>query len=278
MNRYLDPHSRTDLLRILVRLRGAETGESWLWYQGVLHGRPAGDVLRPVCGFTSVLCLRYTPLEDGSGYRFVQRESNHYYSLETGKPIGAITNPWTGKEVVAVGYVSPPWSHRYAVEGTFPETAPGSFTTTANGTPWPLETDGQDWWATESRVNEMGAGIDRETFPDAWAGDVRRSADVATYRAHKDLLLDPDVEFVPASLTVVSDTPWVLWLLMGQEPGHMTWYGAGSKVRQVHEIPGTIRDRVEEVHPGFLDDPWGIDGAPFASATQLRQLRAQGRI
>jgi Protein of unknown function (DUF1838) len=266
-----DPNDR---LRALVRLRGRENGEVWQWFEGILYGRAEGEVLKPICGFTSVLCVRYEPPENGV-YKFAQRESNHYTDLATKQPIGEVKNPYTGKTNIAVGYVSPKWSFHLSAAGVAmaanPETIVGRVSPT-------FEDDGLEVWATESRANDFGSGISEEEFPEAYAGKVRKSADVASYRAAKTAICDPSIPFVRASMDFVADTPWTLWMMMGKSAGHMVWIGQGTKFERVDELPGYISHRVEQVHPGFLADPWGMKATAYSTVKQMRELRAAGRI
>ncbi|MDX2222328.1 MAG: DUF1838 family protein [Rhodospirillaceae bacterium] len=270
----IDLNVAMDRLRALVRLRGREDGEAWQWFEGILYGRAEGDVLRAICGFTSVLCVRYEAADHGV-YRFAQRESNHYTDLATGRPIGDVRNPYTGKTNIAVGYVSPKFKFQMSQAGVATAAEPERIT---GHIPSSFSSDGRDIWTTESRANEFGAGIAEEEFPEAYAGPVRKSADVATYRADRAAILDPSVPFVRASLQFVADTPWVLWMMMGRSPGHMMWIGQGTKFETRAELPADVCARVEQVHPGFLADPWGLKATAYSTVRQLRDLRAAGRI
>ena len=246
----------------------------WQWFEGIVYGRAEGEVLRPICGFTSVLCVRYEPPENGV-YKFAQRESNHYTDLTSKQPIGEVKNPYTGKTNIAVGYVSPKWSFRLSTNGVAmaanPETIVGRVAEH-------FESDGDEMWATESRANDFGSGISEEEFPEAYAGKVRKSADVACYRAKQNLMCDLSVPFVRASMDFVADTPWTLWMMMGKSTGHMVWIGQGTKFETVGELPSVISARVEQVHPGFLADPWGMKATAYSTVKQMRDLRAAGKI
>ena len=270
----LNLETPADRLRALVRLRGREEGDVWQWFQGLIYGRADGEVLRAVCGFTAVLCVRYEAAVDGV-YSFVQRESNHYTDLSTGEPVGEIRNPYTGKTNIAVGYVSPRFAFRLSAAGVASSVAPDKIVGTIARD---FVSDATDIWTSESRANEYGAGISEEEFPEAYAGKVRRSADVATYRARKAAILDPSVPFVPSSLDFVADTPWMLWMMMGRTPGHMVWVGQGSKFATMPELPDDVKRRVEMVHPTFLADPWAIKPTAYLTALQMRALRAAGKI
>lgn len=270
----LDLTSAEDRLRALVRLRGHETAPVWLWFDGVIYGRAPDDPLRPLFGFTAILAVRYRRLEDGS-FAFEQRESNHYVNLTDGAVLGDWENPYTQRKTVAVGYVSPLLGYRMDLQGTYPLRNP----TELHGAFAPqLADDGVEVWSTERRANEFPAGVTEDEFPDAYTGAIRKSADVATYRARLADVVNVDQPFVYASTTITADTPWLLWMLMGRRPGHVIWIGSGAKAPTLAAVPQDVTTRVEQAHPGFLADPWDFDRTPFSSAAQMRRLRAEGRM
>jgi hypothetical protein len=218
--------------------------------------------------------VRYEPPNDGV-YKFAQRESNHYTDLLTRRPIGEVPNPYTGKTNIAVGYVSPKWSFLLSSAGVAMAANPENI---IGEIPHHFDSDGTDVWATEARTNEFGSGISEDEFPEAYAGKIRKSSDVATYRAHLRTLRDAATSFVPASLSFVADTPWTLWMMMGKAHGHMTWVGQGQKFETMGHLPSDVRQRIEQVHPGFLADPWGMKATQFSTVKQLRDLKAAGKI
>jgi len=270
----LDLNNPDDRLRALVRLRGREDGEVWQCFERILYGRAEGQVPKAICGFTSVLCVRYDTPDKGV-YKFAQRESNHYTDLATKQPIGEVKNPYTGKTNIAIGYVSPEWKFHLSSAGV--AMLPKTDVIVGRISP-AFESDGTDIWATESRANEFGAGISETEFPEAYAGAIRRSADVACYRANKAAICDTSIPFVRAITDFVADTPWTLWMMMGKSPGHMVWIGQGTKFETRGELPASVAARVEQVHPGFLADPWGMKVTTYLTVTQMRALRAAGKI
>lgn len=274
------PRTRTtsvadlDALDAAVRLRGRRNGELWFWLQGDVFGRAPGETLRPLVGFCSVLRMRYRPDAQRS-YRFEQRESAHFYDLTTGRVLGEFANPYTGEQNIAVGYVSPRFEFRLDESGVY---AGAGFDRLQGTVPRGLESDGRDVWTTEVRYNEYRTGLPEDEFPEVFVDEIRRSKDIATYRAPIASVLDESIDIVPAAVSFVADLPWLQWMLMGKEPGHAFWYGQGSKCSGRNEIPLAVTERVDGIHPGFLDDPWGLDGEPYGTVRQMRQLRKAGKI
>lgn len=260
-------------LHTLIRIRGDLNRPAWLWFEGNVYGRAPDGVITPVFGFTSVLIVRYEMLGPERA-AFEQRESAHYTDLGTGQPIGEFHNPFTGRTNIAIGYVSPRFRYELTADGAYSARTGKRVGDKMAG----LEGDAVHVWTTERRAFEFPAGITREDFPNAFRDEIRRSADVATYRARRADLDTPPDAFVPATLDVVADTPWPLWMFMADQPGHAIWIGHGGKYAGVDGIPSKVRARIDSVHPGFLDTPWTLDGTPYSTAGQMRALRAAGKI
>lgn len=268
--------SNLDPFATIVRLRGCRSGEFWLWIAGDVFGRTPSESLRPLSGFCSVLRMRYREIEGKKAYAFEQRESCHFYDVGDASVLEEWVNPYTGKTNIAVGYVAPEFRFRLDADGV--HDAGNALTLQSGGFPRGVETDGTDVWSTEVRRNEYATGLRGNDIPEAHGGSVRRSTDIVTYRAPIDQVLDDSVRVVQASATFMADLPWLQWMLMGSRPGNVFWYGHGKKCVSADEIPDAIAERVERIHPGFLADPWGLDGTPYGTLYQMRELRKEGKI
>jgi hypothetical protein len=263
-----------DPLMLMIRLRGRAFGELWMWIQGDVFGREPDEVLRPLVGFCSVLRMRYQPDSEDSCF-FEQRESCHFYDVATGEVLVEFANPYTGKTNIAVPYVSPRFRFRMDSRGVY---SGAGFDVLQGKLPRGIETDGVDVWTTESRANEYPTGLRQKEFPEAFASEVRRSRDIVTYRACIADVVNPDIDIVASKISFLADLPWLQWMLMGKTPGHAFWFGQGSKGADTQAIPDAVTARVNSVHPGFLEQPWELDGEPYGTLQQMRALRKAGRI
>lgn len=267
-----------DRLSALVRLRGDVNAPCWLWFSGTVYARPEDDVVKPLIGFCSVLHMIYEPKSNGS-YTFTQRESCLFTHLQTGEILTEMKNPYTGKSNYIFGYVSPVFKFGFDINGTFALKDQRDHTPLRESILNPaLEHGAGDVWSTETRRNEFATAPSKAEFPEASSDQTRKSADIATYRAREDILCDLDTPFVPAQLTFLADTPWFQWMFMGNRPGMLVWSGAGAKIPVSSELPDIVRHRIDLAHPGFLDDPMGMDGTSFGTIVQMRQLKAEGKL
>jgi Protein of unknown function (DUF1838) len=89
---------------------------------------------------------------------------------------------------------------------------------------------------------------------------------------------NPRLDNVPVTLTMVSDTPWPLWMLMGKRPGIAIYHGSGQKYRKLRDLPEITQRAIDKAYPGFLDDPWTFPSEEWGTVAQMRRLRAEGKI
>lgn len=269
----LDLANPAHRLRAMIRLRGAEEFPFWMLIEGDVYGRDPASTMTPLFKFTALLRLRYTRLDDNT-YEFQQRESSHYTNLETGEPIGEFHNPYKDETNVAVGYVSPLFTYRFGLNGTSSPSRPDHM----GDLPHQLTQLGGYLQTTERRFLSYPTRLDLEMFPEAARSTTRHSVDIATFRAPFEMVTDLSRDLVSSAIDFVADTEWPFWMFMGERPGNAWWLGHGAKLRERGDLPADVVRRVEQVHPGFLDDPWGLDATPYKTDYQMEQLRKAGII
>ena len=273
----LDLNNSADRLRAMVRLRGCENGGCWLWFGGTVFGRPPDQAITPLFGFHSVVWMVYEPGEDG-GWMFRQRESCHFTDLTTGEAQAVFENPYNGRRSPMFGYVSPIFMFRFYAEGTAPFGKGKTPMRESRMCPDLQEAAGEIW-STEWRRNEFLTAPRNEEFPDASPGSrARKSVDLATYCGRTADVLNSHIEFVPTRLNFVADVPWLQWMFMADRPGNAVWSGNGVKVAVATDLPDDLTDRIEQLHPGFLSDPFGMDATPFGTIAQMRAAKAEGLL
>jgi Protein of unknown function (DUF1838) len=260
----------TGFMRLFVGLRG----KCVFTNEGIIYGKSDKEMAKPLYGFLAVLEVRVSEVEPGI-YRSEQKEALVCTDLVTRMPLKNFINPYTNEKLIPVGYVSPNNVYFFDVTGSYTRALPKE-RSGIKQLDW--RTSSTDIWVTESRFNSFPSSITEKEFPRAFSGDIRHSVDILTYRAKAVDFADASMASVPSTLTMVSDTPWPLWLMMGKRPGGAIWHGFGQKYRQLSDLPDVNRRAVDMAYAGFLDDPWGFASAEWGTAAQLRRLRAQGLL
>jgi hypothetical protein len=260
----------TGFMRLFVGLRG----KCVFTNEGIIYGKSDTLMAKPLYGFLAVLEVRVSEVEPGI-YRSEQKEALVCTDLVTRMPLKSFINPYTSEKLIPVGYVSPNNVYFFDVTGSYARALPKE-RSGLKQLDW--RTSATDIWVTESRFNSFPSSITEKEFPRAFSGEIRHSVDILTYRASARDFADTAMTSVPSTLTMVSDTPWPLWMMMGKRPGGVIWHGFGQKYRQLSDIPSVNRRAVDMAYPGFLDDPWGFASTEWGTAAQLRRLRAQGLL
>lgn len=271
-----DPIPRTpaDQLDGFMRLFASKRAPVVVTNEGIIYGRTPDELPRPLVGFLAVLQIRPEEIAPGV-YRTTQVEALAVLDLATRAPLADWLNPYTGTREIPVGYASPENVYHFDATGSYGPTLPAA-RSGALRLDW--RTSDTDIWVTEQRPNRFPAGITEAEFPRAWAGPVRESVDILTYRARLADFAAPNAAFTPATLAMMTDAPWPLWMMMGKRPGRVLWQGFGAKYRTLAEVPAVNRRTIDAVYPGFLDDPWKFPRADWGTAAQLRRLKRAGRI
>jgi len=266
------PTSSYDSLTGFIRMFAGLTGSSVFANEGLIYGKVEGQLPKPLFGFVSVIEVRARQVAPGM-WRSEQKEAMTCLDMTTRMPLRSFRNPYTNEDNVVLGYVSP-------VNVYFFDGSGSGF----RGPPKPGQTSrlwrssATDVWVTESRYNEFPSSITEAEFPRSYAGPIRHSVDILTYRARAADFADARQTSVPGTLTMVSDTPWPLWMMMGKRGGSAIYHGSGQKYRSLADLAPITRRAIEAAYPTWLADPWNFASEPWGTAAQMRRLRAAGRM
>jgi hypothetical protein len=63
---------------------------------------------------------------------------------------------------------------------------------------------------------------------------------------------DPRAKAMGAQFTSTTFSPYMGWMKMADEPGHLIWHASGYKTRGFTELPAEYRARAEAILPGAL--------------------------
>jgi Protein of unknown function (DUF1838) len=255
-----------------IRMFAGLTGSSVFSNEGLIYGKVEGELPRPLFGFVSVIEIRAKEIEPGL-WRSEQKEAMACLDMVTRMPVKTIRNPYTDRQNFALGYVSPVNVYFFDKTGSGFRDKPKPGQTSRL---W--RSSATDIWVTESRYNHFPASISEAEFPRSYAGPVRHSVDILTYRAKAADFADPRLASVPGTLTMLSDTPWPLWMEMGKRSGSAFYHGSGQKYRRFADMGDITRRAIDAAYPGFLDDPWAYPSEQWGTAAQMRRLRAEGKI
>jgi hypothetical protein len=160
-----------------------------------------------------------------------------YRDAVSGAYLESFTNPLNGRTMSLYPNVlrSPAGKH-----STF--SPRGQEGTSGALSPWQVEThrSAETVWLTTSRA--------LPTAPQPWI-------EVQTMFGATRELDDPRVTRPATTFSSSYSAPYLKWMEMGEEPGHLLWHSSGRKLASMAEIPPAYRARGDRLQPGHFVAP-----------------------
>ncbi len=227
---------------------------------GVVLGVKPGEKVKELCGFEVFLATRFLPLEDGN-IRRINKEVIFYSDPRTGEIIETWTNPWTGEEVNVVQVANDPFN--YTISDSLilaPEDFKSSDPEKSKPRKIPLIFPWREFGpdilslATDMHLYYPNS-LDPKKFVRESAGPMVQVTEMMRYNVSRADLENPELTAVPYAGTWVRVTPWLPWMLMGQEPGHVIYNGAMIGGSDHSVIPVKTLAYAKKNYPDFLHAP-----------------------
>ena len=246
--------------------------EKICYVNGQILGVKPGQAVKPLCGFHTFLATRLIPQEDGT-LRRLNKEVIFYADLRTGQMIDQWTNPWTEEVVDVVHVANDPFNYTisewlilapedFPTDGSAPEPKkiPLIFPWKRYGAP------GSD---TLVLSTDMHLYYPNALQPDKWvresSGTMAQVTEMMRYFVSEKDLQNPDLTSVGFVGTWSRITPWLPWMLMGQEPGHCQYISEMICGPDISIIPEHVRQFAEERYPHMLSSPTEDYGPSISS-------------
>lgn len=226
-------------LRALVRMTASlrEVDVPW-WYDGTIYAVVPGENPLPFVKFEGMelYWMRHLP---GGEYELVGNTVTFFRDLDSGRMIDSLRNPLTGKDngvAPAVQGGGPGRGFNYSVRGV----RPSKFLDRMPERPLVL-----DWsfardtvWLHNTTAYPPGLPPPR----------LQRQ----TMFAPLDAFLREREDSLPAVFSSTVFMPWLKWMDMGEQPGHLVWHASGAKLKSVGDLPEEYRRRAEAEFPQLM--------------------------
>ncbi|MFY8095900.1 MAG: DUF1838 family protein [Niveispirillum sp.] len=243
------------------------TKEKIGWFRGKVYGVRDNEPVRPLFildGFSFVRCKR---LEDGS-YRRMLREIGFYRDAKTGEILKTWHNPYTGEDVRVVPIANDPFNYTISAFRQPLPTYGGLNTEKREPVPFLL-----DW--RHGPDDTVIVSTDIHLFypnalqPGKWpresAGAFNRVSEMFTYIMKRRDLENPDLTHVKSVGQWSRINPWLPWMLMGQAPGHISYFCSFGAYDSVNDIPADLREAARAMDPKWLAAPTEDYGPSLSS-------------
>jgi hypothetical protein len=226
--------------------------------RGVIIGVKPGEKSKELCGFEAFLATRLVPQEDGT-IRRLNKEVIFYTNPRTGEIIEEWTNPWTGEVVNVVQVANDPFNYTIS---EWLILAPEDFGGDKKVEPRkiPLIFPWHQMSPTHlSLSTDMHLYYPNAMNPEKWvresSGPMVQVSEMMRYCVPIAEIENPELTSVSFTGTWNRITPWMPWMLMGQEPGHTLYVGSMTGGPDHSVISPQALAYAEKNYPQFLSAP-----------------------
>lgn len=230
------------------------TREKCGWLRGKAFGVRDNEKIRPLFIAEGFSFTRLKRLDDGS-WRRMLREVVFYRDVDTGKLLETWDNPYTGEKVKVVPIANDPFN--FTISDRVPDLPSygGLQKTTAAPKPFLM-----DWMEGPEGTLIVNTDIDmiypNALQPDKWpresSGVMNRVSEHFIYTVKRADVENPNLTHIPHIGAWTRMTPWLPWMLMGQAPGHITYFTT------FQTLPGGIAELPQDLVAAAraMDEKW----------------------
>jgi len=212
------------------------------------------DIVRPLFDMEGYKVRRSVRDADGS-WRILQREVFAYLDLERGEVLETWQNPLTGEQVRVDHIFNDPVNHHVTLQ--FPRYYnPGTEERRVDPEPFvmPWSIVGNQatfFFDTNTRWKNV---LDPKVWKSESTGEYVRVTESEWYTADLADLEDPDLQSIPYVGGWSRLGPWLPWMFMGGQPGHLRYRGKKTKLASIDQLNEPLKTFVR-AHPRFHHAP-----------------------
>ncbi|MFY8092635.1 MAG: DUF1838 family protein [Niveispirillum sp.] len=256
------------------------TKEKIGWFRGNVYGVRDNEPVRTLFVLDGFSFVRTKRLEDGS-YRRMLREIGFYRDAKTGEILKSWRNPYTNEDVRVVPIANDPFN--YTIGEFRPQ--PPSYGGLNKEKP-PPEPFLLDWrYGPDDTViltTDIHLFYPSALQPDKWvresAGAFNRVSELFTYVIKRKDLENPKLTHVRSVGQWSRITPWLPWMLMGQAPGHISYFCSFGAYDSVNDIPADIREAARAMDPKWLAAPTEDYGPSLSSLENYARFQTPAPV
>lgn len=220
-----------------MRMQGSlnEQDSPW-WYMGRIYAQVGEKEPNHILDLEGTEIYWARPLENGE-FSISSRTLTFFKDPVSGQMLEEFTNPYTGEtHPVRPNILGGRDGARYTREGmVFAEHIdPSSELRRWN---WEWTASGPHVWLMASR------GLTH--MPQPWL-------EAFTMFCRAEDFSNPEINSLRSSFSSTYFSPWLHWMGMEGQAGHLIWHSSGCKLKSVDGVSDAYRERAERLFPGKL--------------------------
>lgn len=235
----------------LVRLQGSldPAAKTPWWYEAVIYAMVEGEAPRLMVRAEG--CETYVMRREADG-GFLARGATvtAFKSVDGESWIDRLENPLTGRTNTVRTNVLQGAAAIYPADGSVPimdssRLKPSQLAGTPTASSKPSQPAGWMKWIESG--DRLGCLMERRS-----TGPIQPYMETASLWTTQREFFDPALKRVDATFTSTFLSPWLAWMEMSTQPGHLLWHSTGRKLRALSELPDGYLRRAEQLAPGKL--------------------------
>lgn len=227
------------------------------WLKGTAYGVRENEPVRALMGIEGFSFIRCVAQPNGDWLRLC-REVVFYRDLETGKILDTFHNPYTNEDVKVVPIANDPFNYTIGEYYPDPPSYGGLQTAKPPRRPYLL-----DWSEGPNDTLILRTGIDMmypaALQPDKWpresSGQFSRVSEHFIYTVKRKDVENPALTAIPHIGAWSRITPWMPWMLMGQAPGHVSYFTNFTELHSIDQLPKDIVERTRAMGDKWFSAP-----------------------
>ena len=247
------------LLRVRMAADLDETKTKRGGTTGIVTAVRPNEKMQDLMGFEVLGVSRAEKQSDGS-YRVYHREVILYTDLATGQVLNDYVNPFTQERVKVVHVINNPWNEYFEEFQPLPPSYGGLNKVDATERK-PFIMNWRDaGGGMISAMRNIHLFYRSALQPDKWpresAGVMTQVSECYTYLVNLADAQNPEKTAVRSYGTWSRVTPWLPWMLMGQnQPGHVQYMSMSNSYPDIASIKKPVREFLEKNYPHMLEAP-----------------------
>ncbi len=236
--------TETNLLDAYVRLSGSFDERLIIWWMDGKQYAVINGKAQALFGMKVGMFHRFFQQPDGS-FKIAFFELTYFTDLNTGILLKEFNNPFTGKTNQVKQTRLGPEVRRLSTNGL--STPDNPMVHDYASSLGPARISGKQIWIPTS----VEAVI---KFPKPTAPEILLSIYTTISGNLSDALNIRQIS-APCSLAFSNTQPWMPWMGLKDQPGHLMGIANGCKMESIDQLPEDYLVCAREVHPRYIEDP-----------------------
>jgi hypothetical protein len=250
--------------------------QKYYWFKGSVMANRPGKKIQDLFGAQGFGVIRLRELEGGIIQRMA-RQIGLVTDLRSGEVLSEWHNPYIDETVEVVQVAMEPV--HYNIEEYFPQ--PPTYGALNDEPPPPRIPFVLPWYQhgdwLDMQIN-LHMAYPNPLQPDEWpresAGETAIASELFTHHVRAEDMQNPAITALDYQGSWSRVTPWLPWMLMGQQPGHCSYVAfMGTCKHPADVLSKPVVDYAEKHYARYFDAPESVDGPSLSDLQHYAKER-----